>query len=331
MSFILSDLLLLKISMLLYFTVSSFHVHGDYPNADMVPNIHVRVDSLTGLPVTRGRLLLLGNNDTRYSLEQYRTLLQCTDLEPEFNHGIGGTYALGKYIPMTNVTMKVYAAHMESLCKIGLNCFEKVKEYENGGYPKEPENGVEGFSVVRLYRVVDGEIFYDWPWGIERKMFVDSPTSGYFVEKDVFWLSSVVRSISDLPNTVFFFGGEQNIGSDHNIPIPIFTYSPKYITSSAIPKPWKEVYKFELQRFKERKFLPLVDSIDKIETKNKNTTKDYSTWNDRIDKAAFFGFNGNYDVKSTNPMLARRVIFELSNFYPEHIDAAWTGCAFMSG
>ena len=165
----------------------------------------VRLDPRTKTPVARNRIRLLGT--TRHTLREFRELLQCPVYEPEL-YGRGGALHLASYLPVTVERLKVACAWPESGCTMwGPECTGNVTKFESGKYPKAHADKKfhfgEPFIFTRLFRVTSGVLYYDWPWGADRlkkTLEEDSDTATH--ARAV--LGDVVRSISDLPDALFF-------------------------------------------------------------------------------------------------------------------------------
>lgn len=148
--------------------------YQSYP--DSIPVVSVRKDSLTGQPVTRGRIHLLrqatDNGKQRIPLKQFREILQCSPYEPEL-YGKGGALSLMQHLPVTKRTLQYASAFFESNCEVWMGCAKKVHHFATKGLhaamnPDFVGPYLNGFNNIRMIRVTNGSLYFDWPWGISR-------------------------------------------------------------------------------------------------------------------------------------------------------------------
>jgi hypothetical protein len=294
----------------------------------------VRNDTYTGLPVSRGREATL-QGDRRYNLSEYREVLQCSASQPDL-YGVGGALALARFIPLTADTLKLTAAFMESECELWNGCRAKVIEYMLGRYQTNlgPVRALGLHSATKMFRVMNGSLYYDWPWGVERFDVKANPDQNYKIP-----ILDVMRKVVDIPDSVFFVGGEGVI-LPPNIPVPHISSSPRGRTSSDIPGLWNVPFLMERQRSHNKQYTPIYqEHEDKMiasqNAVNQSTSesihglrsqKDHIiSWEFRIDKAAFFGSLGN-PFGVTHPSTARQIVYDMSVDFPEHIDAKYRNC-----
>ena len=294
----------------------------------------VRNDTYSGLPVFRGREATL-QGDRRYNLSEYREVLQCSASQPDL-YGVGGAIALARFIPLTADTLKLTAAYMEYECELWNGCRAKVVECMLGKY--QTNIGVLRalglHSATKMFRVMNGSLYYDWPWGMERFDVKSNPDQNYKIP-----ILDVMRKILDIPDSVFFVGGE-GVVLPPNIPVPHICSSPRGRTSSDIPGLWNVPFLMERQRSLNKQYTPIYqEHEDKMiasqNAVNQSTSesihgtrsqKDHIiSWEFRIDKAAFFGSLGN-PFGVTHPSTARQIVYDMSVDFPEHIDAKYRNC-----
>ena len=303
-----------------------------------IPHFEIRKNPRTNEFVRRGLIKSLGTK--RHTLAEYKQLLECPLQEPEL-YGKGGALALAQHIPVTIPRLKRGCAWLESNCKMWTEeCLKKVNEYEQGNYPKLHGDKKflfgEPFVFTRMFRVIKGDIYYDWPWGVERLINTLDQNGS---EKDVttharMVLGDVVRSISDLPDSVFFVSQEIQ-AFPSNVPFPSFSSSPHASTSSDIPMPWKNAYMFERDRVANGNLVALSDEGTSSSSSSSSASWpqsrafNNSAWESRMDQAAWFGFLHDNDDVSKHAV-ARAIIINLANAYPEHVVANFTSCYLVS-
>lgn len=296
----------------------------------------LREDTITGLPVSRGREATL-EGDRRYNLSEYRQVLQCSASQPDL-HGAGGALALARFIPLTADTIKLTAAFMESDCELWNGCRAKVVDYMLGKYSTHIGNirALGCHSNTKMFRVMNGSLYVDWPWGMER---FPMPMIGQADYNYKIPILDVMRKVVDIPDSVFFVGGEGVI-LPPNVPVPHISSSPRGRTSSDIPGLWNVPFLMERERNQNRRYTPIFqEHEDKMLARqnevNQSTLesihgsrsqKDHIiSWEFRIDKAAFFGSMGN-NFGMTHPSTARQIVYDMSVDFPEHIDAKYRNC-----
>ena len=298
-----------------------------------IPHYEIRKNPRTNEFVRKGLIKSLGTK--RHTLAEYKQLLECPLQEPEL-YGKAGALALAQYIPLTVERMKRGCAWLESNCKMWTEgCLKKVQEYELGNYPKEHGDKKflfgEPFVFTRMFRVMKGDLYYDWPWGMDRLM---NTLDEHGTEKDVttharMVLGDVVRSISDLPDSVFFISQEIQ-AFPSNVPFPSFSSSPHATTSSDIPMPWKNAYIFERDRIAKGNLGALSDEGTSLSSSlPQSRAFNNSAWESRFDQAAWFGFLHDNDDISKHAV-ARTIVINLANNYPDHIIANFTSCYLVS-
>lgn len=287
---------------------------------------HVRKDVITGQPVQRNRVHLLKRSN--HTLSEYLRILQCPKVQPDL-HGKGGALTLAKYIPLTRETVLLTAAHSESNCGLWNHCRVNVENYLAGKYPPDALNHIlGGFHSLKMFRVMNGTLYLDWPWGAHR-FSVEGTDENYRV---LFF--HVLDHVSDVPDSVFFAGGEME-SFRSNMPVPNFSSSPGGSTSSDIPAPWNAPFLYARSRDRLSKFLPV--SLEALPAGyhhggNMSAHRDralYDMWMARIDKAAFFGSLN--DKGLSGHAIGRQVVYNLGTLHPEHLVANWTLCFDLTG
>ena len=167
-----------------------------------------------------------------------------------------------------------------------------------------------GRSAI-LLRVINNEVYYDWPWGIERYES-EKPHYTFLLTDHLAILEMVLRTVSDLGDSVFLFGGEQAF-LPWNVPFPSFSFAPS-IGNAEFPFPWKESYALEADY--EREAQRRQDHTDRYFKAGQ------TPWKDRKEKAAFFA-----SIQSTRQVVydsaaLRPDLFEV-NFIPNNRIEPW--------
>jgi hypothetical protein len=147
-----------------------------YPNH--VPRIPVRKDSVTKQPVSRGRFQRIGGlfehevdpGVQKLTLAEMRRELQCSSWAADLQ-GKRGSLSLLEIAPPTKLTVEQVAAWVES--KHDATSSKNWKEchrLRRAWLKDPPQEFVHGSwaSQIGLFRVINGSLFYDWPWGRQR-------------------------------------------------------------------------------------------------------------------------------------------------------------------
>ena len=300
---------------------------------------HIRTDVTTGLPVSRGRVNILKANE-KYKLADYNKILQCSAGQPEI-YGKGGALSLANHIPLTQETLMLVSAFLEADCGLWNNCRPIVAKYLNKEYVKNFNSidGLSGHTLAKMFRIVNGSLYYDWPWGRERfdANIVGDESLNYKIS-----LLEVLSKVSDFSDSVFFTGGEL-VGLPANVPVPFLSSSPKGSTSSDIPGLWSAAFRNERSRYKNRNFKTVTDEYNEDTLKRtSNSSKSVKstepllrhnnipgTWANRKDKAAFFGTMSDYGLHSHS--IARQVVMNIASDYPDDLEANYSVCYRHAG
>jgi hypothetical protein len=299
-----------------------------YPES--IPIFPVRKDITTNESVSRGRMRLLHGNH-RYPLIKYRRILQCPLHQPDL-YAQGGALSLMKFIPLTAETLLLTAAYMETTCKLWNGCRKEVLKsltgYYNVNFKLIARMRRDTYTPTKLFRIINGTFYYDWPWGIER-------LDGLFDQRSINFkgpIADVLKKVSNLPDSVFFAGGEGAV-LPSNVPVPHMSSSPTGTSSSDIPGLWNIPFQYEKER-SQRKYNESVAVmhekrlLKKQHEANINSTNKVhvaSSWDLRHDKAAFFGSLGTA-LGLDDYAAARQVVYDIAADFPEHVDAGYTYC-----
>ena len=172
-------------------------------------------------------------------------------------------------------------------------------------------------------------MYYDWPWSL--------PPSKHYNHKvrheyDSQWsflrlLGGVLEKISDMPDSVFV-----TVTFDYPLlppafPLPVLSSAPK-ITNSDVPFPFTLLindellyYQNHVTKIKKNKNQQIEDVHENLCKKEQGCGLDLnpnvdSNWNQRINKAAFFG-----GLFFTSLSMSRQIVIDLSIKYPDLIVA----------
>lgn len=175
--------------------------------------------------VSRGRFDIIGgfpyNKDSlklKVSTKQFKEALQCSESEPALDE-FYGTLSLLELYPPTREVVELFCLWAETRCYDAhgnwSGCKKLLEEYRKGNYPKEfgmlKHNMFESF---RLLRIMNGTLYYDWPWGIDRVPKLER--FGMIYDPLLFALNA----ISDVKDSIFGFGGE-HIAMPWKLPFPL--------------------------------------------------------------------------------------------------------------
>lgn len=287
--------------------------HQQYPNA--VPVVPIRKDIHTGEPVSRGRLELLGGfatlpEDKRVTLEEFRKALQCAPTEPGLD-GNRGSIGLMRLLPPTKSTIELMAVWAETYCSTWLKCNEELAKFRN--HEEGRGNGTLGGRCtspfqLRLLRIINNEVYYDWPWGNRERMKPPSITR-------VALIQFVLGKLHGLGDSVFL-QGEETAYLPFNIPFPGFSYSPSF-KDADLPWPWIEYQHKEGALYREAFGTPERRANLSIGAAvyDEYHSKSYEEWALRESKAAFYG--------TMSP--ERYLFFDSALKRTDLIAAGWTG------
>lgn len=238
----------------IYFDINcifSLEYESYYP--DTVSKISIRKD-VDGNEVATGKMNLVGGvphhiqafrrhpEDVMVSLATFKKSLQCAASEPSLDEYTGAINLL-KLMPPSKLTVELMCAWAETHCEPWDKCHEVAEEFKSGKFPANfGMNHYDGFQSFRLLHIMNGSIYYDWPWGIDRIKDVGSWKS--FTSESPSIIELLLSKINDFPDVFFFFGGERPY-FPWNFPFPAFANAPS-LTHNNIPWPWLEEFRTEL-------------------------------------------------------------------------------------
>eukprot|EP01032_Pedospumella_encystans_P008582 gene8582-10168_t len=232
--------------------------------------------------------------------------LQCVDSPEAELDGNRGTWSILKMAPPKKQTIEQICAWAEQKCHPWVECRKQVEKFKEGGYYKELNNFDQIFGRFRgalLLRVINNEMHYDWPWGIER-FKSQEPRYSNMLTDHYMLMEIVLRIVSDIGDSVFFFGGERAF-LRWNIPFPVFSFAPA-LSYADYPFPWVESYDLEMSMATE------------AEEHNNNFTdafyqREHRAWQHRIPKAAFFSSFTPY----------RQLVYDSAALRPDLLDVSF--------
>lgn len=293
------------------FTNPSIMYSYRYPTT--VPPVKVRVDSESGKTVERGKLELLGGVTSftatasgswdvyskKVPFTEFRRVLQCSPDEPDLD-GSRGIISLMRLLGVTKDSILLGCAYAESR-KACLNWPRCRKHLENllSGTTKPSTH----FDLnIRLVRVMNGRLYYDWPWNIGR---FNAGTDWSMARM----IGGVLEKISDMPDSVFFTRSWDLALFPGHFPIPALSHGPT-TQNADIPFPWTPIIAEEIHYHMEQ----IVKGTQLVPDLN---PKYDNIWNGRISKVAFFG-----TLFGDRPAaVARQVLMDLAVLRPDLIEA----------
>ncbi len=292
--------------------------HHDFPARITV--YPVRLDFRgTGKPVAHGRLELIGGvpdlpNNQGVDAEN-RTLpinphpkvpytkmlhaLQCARSEPDLE-GDRGTLSLNSLVPPTKKRLLTVMTWLESNCNIGEDCAKKLQSFlKDKTYPKGEHLYTGFYYWVRLFRIMGGKLYLDWPWARDR-----FKTQFFGEVEELFF---VLERLSDVPDSAFLFGTQQSY-LPWRIPFPAFSESPSF-KSNEMPFPWMESFRDALQLYRH---------MARAKNFSEAAQNDYYKgkvlpWNQKIAKAGF----------AASMIDTRQILFDIAQHRPDLFEASW--------
>jgi len=185
-----------------------------YPKT--VPHFPVRKDDYGDGPVTRGRFHLIngipefqpGPRGKKFTLAEFKKHMQCSAGEPALDE-LYGTMSQMLLTPPTRESVELVALWAETKCvdqgSDWGKCHHLLPKFRDEKYP-ENFNQEHMFDWrMNMLRIIKGELYHDWPWGIER---IDKD---YGVTEMFKPLAMVVNLLTDIKDSVFMFGGEKGV------------------------------------------------------------------------------------------------------------------------
>lgn len=281
-----------------------------------IPLVELRKDHKTNTHVERGRFHLIGGlsnrtNRSKVSLQEFQSALQCAPFEPGLE--ISNGYQLVKAAPMTRASIENICAWVETECDPWAACHAKVTELKQskGGLVEEQKYTSSGGQFqVKLFRIMNGQLYMDWPWGRDRFQ------RSYRSVTELF--SLLTSMISDLPDTVFFTGLERFV-FPFNFPVVGFSSSPSMM-SADIPIPWFKPFAQEMRAYLKHE-LSRSERVSSEASLSDNYIHGQDEWDivlkwdEKLPKAAFYGSLSG----------VRQIFFDVAATRPDLFDIGWTG------
>eukprot|EP01036_Dinobryon_divergens_P027364 gene27365-36129_t len=145
--------------------------------------------------------------------------LQCAPHEPELDMD-SGIFSFLRLANCSRHSLEAVCARLETGCKPWSRCHIIAASFKDGKYKKDGVVGDVRKFDIQLLRVMNGELYVDWPWGANRFLRT--------------------KKVSDLPDSVFLFA-EQQAYLPWMIPFPAFCNSPSFKTAE-LNFPWFESF-----------------------------------------------------------------------------------------
>lgn len=301
-----------------------------YPKS--VPVYPHRRDRFTQELVSRGRIYELGGLaplalDKRVSLAELRRVLQCSGDEPDLV-GDRGTLHMIRMVPPTRETTRLVAVWAETGCEDWQACHVLLQKFDKReeGYGAGPRQSRDGGKMtspfqVRLLRVTNGSLFFDWPFD-NRQRF--GPVKDFISPHRHLLLHLALSKVhpADLGDSLFLFGEEVAYLPFH-VPFFAFSASPS-MRSADLPWPWRAHQVSEVALYKEYVDNPRRDgthaALPQLLAQLNNHSEAYNSldeaaWQRRKPKAAFYGAMSSL----------RHVFFDVAAANPALFDVGWTG------
>jgi len=279
----------------------------------------------------------------RVSLQELRTILQCSPDEPDLVGDRGSVLLATKMVPPTRETIRLMATWVESRCDVWAKCNDELKRFDSGETREWGVGGKKGAMdspfQVRLLRVLQGKLYIDWPFNHKQRFgklaATDSPNSDYLDRNKYNLLQLVLGKLKRdaVPDSAFFFG-EEVAFMPFNFPFFAFSASPT-MKNADMPWPWNAHQQAEVALFKryfgvggkqqqhllQKQGKSKVNmSTDAIIARMNEHAERYNSmnttiWSQKKSKAAFYGAMS----------AIRHIFFDVAAMHPELIDAGWTG------
>jgi len=287
---------------------------SSFPLSIPVFSVRTYPRSSNGVKVTRDRFQVLGGFPDRknrsYSLQEFKNILQCTEFEPSFDD-LYGSVSIMKLYPLTREGLegilawveKRFGSKSDRLEELMREMKVQAQSYKEGNYPnKFGMYEYDLFYSFRLFRVIKGDLHYDWPWGIDRIIKLRSLS---WLHRPLIYVLNVVNDMGD---SVFGLGGEFPF-------IPMFLNFPLFAQAGSKPDtntllwPWEQEFKAEFELF-----MKIRDTKNNYTDDVRRTVYNGLSWAEKRPKAAYFGSRNRYRafleiLSAENPDLVE------SNYY----------------
>lgn len=298
---------------------------ADYPASIPVATLREYRDPATGNlhPVTTGHLHALGeplpshvcdlkdfrkHSPKQTTLAAAKHILQCAKSQPNLDDSTG-ILSMMKRMPVSRETLEVAAVWGETHCDSWKRCNEHVQKFRAGIYDKTKfgMDNYSGFKQFRMYRLMNGVLYDDWPFGpLNRTDKSDGSFQSNSIPRNLALFEFLSAKISNLPDIVFFMGTEQAF-IPWNLPVPAFGPVAREEYGN-MPWPWHEAYQgaYEI-------YYNIIDAKKDLQDESviANIT-DQLPWDQRIPKAAYFGSWNNIRGFAFDAAVAAPDLFDVS-------------------
>ena len=230
----------------------------------------------TNKPVVSGLMNTLPKKST---LVDFKRHLQCSTNEPNLNFNNGMISRL-RLVPPASRDFMSMCGFVESKGRDPwYQNNENINKYRNGEYVKGQAtfNALAPWSVAELLRVINGTLYYDWPWGIER-LNHSCPTNPVAP-----LINATLSRISDMRDSVFFTGGADPALKGMDIQIPYISHCTHENYADMIA-PWVNMWSKSLADYRKAR----EQSSNFSEAAYLEQEVGYKSWQDKIPKAALF-------------------------------------------
>lgn len=266
----------------------------------------VRLDTISGKPVSRGRFELLGGLKLDAArkpvpLNEFKEKLQCAPFEPALFERL----LVLKLIPYTKQSLKTMCVHLENRCEPWSICQDQLPEYEAGkGECRLDSDFLSSPSQGKLLRILNNRLYLDFPWKIERFTRVS---------KNIVDPINHILNMTLLQDAVWFHA-EEYIMDKHTSVLPSFAFSAS-VKSGTMPWPWAASLTQETTLYhhlrNSKQFVDTYGFAGVAGAEHAPIFREH--WHKRRSLAAFYGSMTG----------AREMIFDMANAFPDAIYAAW--------
>lgn len=242
-------------------------------------------------------------------LREFLKLLDCSLDEPDLDEHTGSLSMLD-LIPPTREILKLMCAWAETRCATWQECQRVVTQFNAGNISDHfgMDNKSSVFTTFQLLRVINGSLYNDWPWRIERLK-----TAGQMIERMVL-LELTLTKINDVGDSVFFYGPEQP-SQPWNFPFPSFAFSAK-LGYNHMPWPWHEGFDAAHRIYKKLKHLSRSKPDAFTNEELIQQIAGSLPWTARQAKAAFYA----------TYMPGRHLIFDQARLRPDLFNVSMSSC-----
>lgn len=266
----------------------------------------------------------IDDKSKKVTYSEFKKRLQCSPSEPGLN--IHGTISLiRELVPLDDQVFEIACAFAESSEQCtefwGRFDWDRCTKFsvELKGGKVSSDRRKNRNPNVRLIRVINGRLYYDWPWKPLEKPDYESQWGILRL------LGGALEKISDMKDSVFISTSFDFPLLPPNVPVPSLSHGPK-IHNSDIPFPWTLLVNDEIVHYQStisavKNFIG-KDLHSDFQTKSidMDLNPDNDTiWLARENKAAHHG-----TLWFTKESVARQIVMDLAVKRPDMIAANWT-------